>query len=50
MKNPYEVLKQKELELAMLRRQVESLRIAIPLLAEDVDANPTPKPEGEPKP
>ena len=35
MKNVYEVLRQKELELARLEREVEALRIAAPLLAED---------------
>lgn len=35
MKNVYEVLRQKELELARLEKEVEALRIAAPLLSED---------------
>jgi hypothetical protein len=35
MKNVYEVLRQKELELAKLEREVEALRVAAPLLADD---------------
>jgi hypothetical protein len=35
MKNVYEVLRQKELELARLEREVEALRVAAPLLSDD---------------
>jgi len=35
MKNVYEVLRQKELELSRLEKEVEALRIAAPLLSED---------------
>src|SRR5208337_847393 len=35
MKNVYEVLRQKELELAKLEKEVEALRVAAPLLSED---------------
>jgi hypothetical protein len=35
MKNIYEVLRQKELEVSRLKNQVEALRVAAPLLAED---------------
>ncbi|MGO8986992.1 MAG: hypothetical protein ACLPHI_07350 [Terriglobales bacterium] len=35
MKNVYEVLRQKELELTRLEKEVEALRIAAPLLTED---------------
>jgi len=35
MKNVYEVLRQKELELARLEKEVEALRVAAPLLVED---------------
>jgi hypothetical protein len=35
MKNVYEVLRQKELELAHLEKEVEALRVAAPLLSED---------------
>ena len=35
MKNVYEVLRQKELELARLEKEVEALRVAAPLLSED---------------
>src|ERR1700737_1320577 len=34
MKNVYEVLRQKELEVSRLKREVEGLRIAAPLLSE----------------
>jgi hypothetical protein len=45
MKNVYEVLRQKELELARLEKEVEALRVAAPLLSDDkeVSAEP-PKP------
>jgi hypothetical protein len=39
MKNVYEVLRQKELELARLEKEVEALRVAAPLLSDDKDAN-----------
>jgi len=35
MKNVYEVLRQKELELAKLEKEVEALRVAAPLLSDD---------------
>jgi len=35
MKNVYEVLRQKEQELARLEKEVEALRIAAPLLSEE---------------
>ena len=35
MKNIYEVLRQKELELARLEKEVEALRVAAPLLSDD---------------
>ena len=35
MKNVYEVLRQKELELSRLEKEVEALRVAAPLLSED---------------
>jgi hypothetical protein len=35
MKNVYEVLRQKELELSRLEMEVEALRVAAPLLSED---------------
>jgi hypothetical protein len=38
MKNVYEVLRQKELELARLEREVEALRVAAPLLSEDKES------------
>ena len=40
MKNVYEVLRQKELELSRLEKEVEALRVAAPLLSDDKDANP----------
>ena len=42
MKNVYEVLRQKELEVSRLQKEVEALRVAAPLLladAETEDAN-----------
>ena len=35
MKNVYEVLRQKELELAKLEKEVEALRVAAPLPSDD---------------
>jgi len=35
MRNAYEVLREKELSLARLRREVEALRYVIPLLADN---------------
>lgn len=40
MKNVYEVLRQKELELSRLEKEVEALRVAAPLLSDDKDVNP----------
>jgi len=40
MKNVYEVLRQKELELARLEKEVEALRVAAPLLSEDKEPVP----------
>ncbi len=39
MKNVYEVLRQKELELARLEKEVEALRVAAPLLSEDKESS-----------
>jgi hypothetical protein len=36
MKNVYEVLRQKELELTRLEKEVEALRIAAPLLSDEL--------------
>ena len=46
MKNVYEVLRQKELELARLEKEVEALRVAAPLLSDEnkESASDTPKP------
>jgi len=38
MKNVYEVLRQKELELAKLEKEVEALRVAAPLLSDEAVA------------
>ena len=38
MKNVYEVLRQKELELSRLEKEVEALRVAAPLLSDDKDS------------
>jgi hypothetical protein len=44
MKNVYEVLRQKELELSRLEKEVEALRVAAPLLSEDDTADNHDKP------
>jgi hypothetical protein len=44
MKNVYEVLRQKELELSKLEKEVEALRVAAPLLSEDKEASMENKP------
>jgi hypothetical protein len=44
MKNVYEVLRQKELEVSRLEKEVEALRVAAPLLADgeaEDDRQPT---------
>ena len=44
MKNVYEVLRQKELEVSKLEKEGEALRVAAPLLSEDGEAeNDTPQ-------
>ena len=48
MKNVYEVLRQKELELARLEKEVEALRVAAPLLSDDKEN--APEPAAAPKP
>ncbi|HUK87506.1 MAG TPA: hypothetical protein VLT85_07555 [Terriglobales bacterium] len=37
MKNIYEVLRQKEQEIRRLEKEIEALRIVLPMLAEDSD-------------
>lgn len=44
MKNVYEVLRQKELELAKLEKEVEALRVAAPLLSEEKESGLENKP------
>jgi hypothetical protein len=44
MKNPYEVLLAKEAELARIKQEVRSLHIAIHLLRDDGDSNPSKEP------
>ena len=39
MKNVYEVLRQKEMELTRLEKEVEALRLGAPLLSEGMDIN-----------
>jgi hypothetical protein len=39
MKNVYEVLRQKEMELTRLEREVEALRMVAPLLSEEKEMN-----------
>jgi hypothetical protein len=36
MKNAYEVLEQKEIDLARVRHEIESLRIVAPLLSDEL--------------
>ena len=38
MRDVYEVLRQKELEVSRLKQEVEALRVAAPLLSEDGEA------------
>ena len=44
MKNVYEVLRQKELEVSRLVKEVEALRMAAPLLSEGEEAENDNKP------
>lgn len=37
MKDPYQVLRQKETDIERVRKEIEALRFVIPLLAEDGD-------------
>ncbi|HYH00021.1 MAG TPA: hypothetical protein VD837_12875 [Terriglobales bacterium] len=46
MKNIYDVLKQKEAQIEQLQREIEALRIAARLLAEDGDVLEVPRPAG----
>ncbi len=39
MKNVYEVLRQKEMELTRLEREVEALRLVAPLISEEKEMN-----------
>jgi hypothetical protein len=39
MKNAYEVLRQKEMELARLEKEVEALRLVAPLLSDEKEMN-----------
>ncbi len=39
MKDAYEVLEQKEADLARVRQEIESLRIVVSLLVDDLNAN-----------
>jgi hypothetical protein len=41
MKDVYEVLRQKEREVSRLKKEVEALRIAAPLVSEDGEAEAT---------
>jgi hypothetical protein len=43
MKNPMEVLKQKEQELLKVRSEIDALRIAARLLSDDTASVPEPK-------
>lgn len=55
MKNVYEVLRQKELELTRLEKEVEALRVAAPLLSEEKEQmaeapKPSLAPPAQPQP
>ena len=39
MKNPIEVLRAKEQELLQVKREIEALRVALPLLGSDLDGD-----------
>jgi hypothetical protein len=41
MKNPMDVLRSKEQQLLQVRREIEALRVALPLLGEESDVTPT---------
>lgn len=43
MKNPYEVLRAKELELQQIKKEIEALRMTAQLLSEDAEAPAEPK-------
>ena len=43
MKDVYEVLQDKEADLARVRHEIESLRIAAPLLSDDLSCEELPK-------
>lgn len=38
MKNPFDVLRAKEQELIKVRREIEALRVALPLLGDDEES------------
>ena len=40
MKNPVEVLQSKEIELTKVKKEVEALRVAVRLMAEETGAGP----------
>jgi hypothetical protein len=41
MKNPLELVKEKEAQITQLKREISALRIAIPLLSEEKNNNET---------
>ena len=41
MRNIYEVLREKELQLEQIRHEIDNLRIVAPLLHEETDSVPT---------
>jgi len=46
MRDVYVVLRDKTIELRILRAQVDALRLVAPILAEEQDKPPAPQPEG----
>ncbi|HLV85353.1 MAG TPA: hypothetical protein VKV39_00145 [Candidatus Sulfotelmatobacter sp.] len=44
MKDVYQVLRQKELDIENIRKEIEALRVVTPLLLEDAEADKNTKP------
>ena len=48
MKDLYQVLRQKELDLERIRKEIEALRFVTPLLSEDTEADKSTRPAATP--
>lgn len=44
VKDLYQILREKELDMERIRKEIEALRFVAPLLAEDAEADRPPKP------